>query len=205
MPLNISAQAVAEKNKLNSSSSWLILLELIYPGEEPIRLVWNTENIMWDGFEWLAAPFELGEIEESKDGDVPEVPLYVVDIERRITPTIDQYDGGIGAEVIVRIVHSKYLDNEIPEFEDKMEIIDTNIDHLNRVKFQLGAENLTNHRCPPDRFLKGHCRYKTFKGALCGYDGPEEECNRTFTRCRELGNQSRFGGFPGVGAIGVWQ
>jgi len=205
MPLSISTQAIAEKNKLASSDPWLLLLEIIYPGEESIRLVWNTESVTWDGETWQPAAFELGDQEESKDADIPEVSLGIVDINRQLTPLLDQYDGGIGAEVWIRIVHSAHLDVTEPEYEDRLEIIDTAIDSMNRVKFKLGAENLTNYRCPPDRFLKGHCRYKEFKGSLCGYDGPETECNRTFERCRELGNQARFGGFPGVGRLGYWQ
>ena len=32
----------------------------------------------------------------------------------------------------------------------------------------------------------------------CGYAGAETTCNKTLTRCRALGNQLRFGGFPSV-------
>lgn len=202
MALSISTEALHEKNKTASNDPWLLLLEILYPSENPIRLVWNTEDITWDGETWLAAAFSLGDIEETKEGEIPEVSLDIVDIERRLTPILDQYSGGIGASVIIRVVHSAHLDVTTPEYEDEMEIIDVTIDHQNKIKFKLGAENLSNFRCPPDRFLKGHCRYKEFKGSKCGYDGPETECDRTFERCRELGNQARFGGFPSVGRLG---
>jgi len=204
MPLSISTQAIESKNKLSSTDPWLLLLEINYPNEEPIRLVWDTESISYDGETWQAATFVLGDQEESNEGDVPSVKLGVVDIERNLIPLIDQYGGGVGAEVIIRVVHSAYLNNNTPELEVEYEIIDASVDAQSRVNFKLGAENLSNYRSPPDIFLQSHCRYKEFKGSYCGYTGTETECDRTFERCRELGNQKRFGGFPGIGRLGYW-
>jgi phage-related protein len=170
-----------------------------------VRAVWNTENIAWDGETWYAFPFSLSDIEESKDAEIPEVSLTIFDIERRIIPLIDTYGGGIGASLWVRIVHSAYLDNNTPEFEHEFEIIAVSVGHDFSVKFTLGAENLSNKRSPVSRYIKGHCRYKEFKGNRCGYSGDATDCNRTFERCRELGNQHRFGGFPGVSVIGYWR
>jgi len=205
MPLTISSDAISEKNKLASRDPWLLLLEIIYPAETPVRLVWNTENIVWDGETWQAFPFELGDIEETKEAEIPALSLVIYDIERLLIPIIDAYDGGIGAEAWVRVVHSAHLDNAVPEFEQQFEIVEAQIGYDFSVNLKLGAENLSNRRSPADRYLKGHCRYKVFKGPECGYDGSETECDWTFERCRELGNQARFGGFPGIGKIGYWR
>jgi len=205
MPLAISTDAITEKNRLASSSPWLLLLEIIYPNEPSIRVCWNTENITWDGETWYAAPFKLDDLEESKESNVPSVNLSIVDIERRITPHLDQYKGGVGATVYVRIVHADHLDNTDPELEVMMEIMDVAIDYMNVVKLTLGAENLSNYRSPPDRFLKGHCRYQIFKGSLCGYGGAETECSRTYEKCKALGNEVRFGGFPGLVGQGYYR
>lgn len=205
MPLTISTDAISEKNKLASSSPWLLLLEIIYPGEPSIRVVWNTSDITWDGETWLACPFKLDDLEESKESNVPSVNLSIVDIERRITPYLDQYSGGVGATVYIRVVHADYLDSTNPELEERMEIIDVAIDHMNAIKFTLGAENLSNYRSPRDRFLKGHCRYQEFKGSLCGYSGSDTECSRTYEDCCSKGNQARFGGFPGLVGRGYYR
>lgn len=204
MALDISTSAINEKNRLSSGDPWLLLLEINYPNESPIYLAWNTKDVVWDGNTWQAADFKLGDQEESKDGSVPTVSLGIVDIERRLIPIIDEYGGGVGAEVIVRIVHSSYLDNTIPEYEADLEIISTTIDNQSVVNFELGAENLTNHRSPPDMYLKLHCRYAEFKGDLCGYTGTATDCDRTWTRCMELNNQKRFGGFPALGRLGIF-
>jgi phage-related protein len=41
----------------------------------------------------------------------------------------------------------------------------------------------------------------------CGFydDGTETNCNRTFARCKELGNEERFGGFPAIGSYGIFK
>ena len=205
MSLSISTDAVAEKNKLASSDPWLLLLEVIYPSEPSIRLVWNTEDVTWDSETWQAASFKLGDIEESQDGSVPVVSLSIVDIERNIIPTVDAYGGGVGAQVIIRVVHNAHLDNTTPEVEYDMEIVSASVDSKGQINFRLGAENLTNYRSPPDMYLKIHCRYAEFKGPECGYGGAATDCDRTWERCKELENQNRFGGFPGIGRLGIVQ
>ena len=205
MPLSISTDAITEKNKLANAGAWIVLLEVLYSGETPVYLCSNTSNIAWDGKTWIAAPFSLGDIEESRESTVPSVSLSIQDIARQVTPLLDDHDGAIGADVYVRVVHSAHLDNADPEIEVQLEIIDVNIDWQNTIVMKLGSENLSNYRSPPDRFLKNHCRYKEFKGTLCGYAGAETECDRTFVQCRDYGNQARFGGFPGVGVIGYYR
>jgi len=203
MPFTISNAAQEEKNKLTSTGVWLVLLEFGFE-DQNVRVCYNTEDITWNGFVWKAFPFELDEIEESSEGELPTFGLTVADVTRELTPILDANDGGIGVPVIVRVVHSEHLDINEPEFKEIFEIVDCTIDSNNNVKFSLGSENFTNYRSPRDRYLKGHCRYEEFKGTLCGYSGTETECNRTWERCKELGNQERFGGFPGVGRIGFF-
>lgn len=40
------------------------------------------------------------------------------------------------------------------------------------------------------------CQVRRFKDCRCGYTGEEAKCDRTFGRCKELGNQANFRGFP---------
>ena len=105
MPLSISSAAIQEKNRLSSADPWLLLVEIIYPNEAPIRVVWNTEDVVWDGETWSAFPFKLGDMEETKEGEIPALNLTIYDIERKIIPIIDEYGGGVGAAVWIRVVH----------------------------------------------------------------------------------------------------
>ena len=205
MPLNMSSAGILEKNKLNSDVAWITLLKFEYDGYGSVRIAQNNENITWDGETWLAYPaFNLGDIEETKDGEVPQLNLTIYDVYRKLIPIIEDLDGGVGATVTIYIVHgsSATITSEA-EFEHTLEIVGTTIHGNHTINLKLGGENLYNYRIPQDRYLKDHCRYKKFKGNFCGYSGGESECSRTFVRCKELNNQARFGGFPGVGRTGV--
>ncbi len=202
--LPISSDAIIEKNKVTSDGTWILLLEINYESEDSIRVCLNNETITWNSYTWLPAIFTLSGIIETKDGEIPSIPLCIYDLGRNIIPLLEKYDGGIGAEVIIRVVHSKYLSNTTPELEEVTEIISASVDDSTKIEFKLGSENLVDRACPQGRYLKNQCRF-IFKGAdgRCGYTGAETECNRTFSRCKELSNTTRYGGFLGVGTIGV--
>jgi len=203
MPLDISSNGITEKNKLNSDDVWLILLKVEYSGEMPGYCCLNNEQITWNSLTWEPVIFTLSGLSETKEAEIPMVTLSVTDIARKLLPFIEEHAGGIGAIVTIYIVHSAYLANTTPEFEEEMEIIDTSIDNTYKITFKLGAENLMKLRCPQNRYLKNHCRYDGLNDLRCGYTGSETECNRTLTRCKELGMVARYGGQPGVGSIGV--
>lgn len=51
------------------------------------------------------------------------------------------------------------------------------------------------------------CRWKVLGGTMCGYAGTETQCDRSYTRCLELGNQANFGGFrflPSIEGKEIW-
>lgn len=56
------------------------------------------------------------------------------------------------------------------------------------------STDLQSATCPW-RECRSRCSYRRFKGAQCGYTGAATSCDRSFTTCTALGNQSRFGGF----------
>ena len=204
MPLTISTNATQEKNKITSSGSFILLLEVILDGTS-VYLCNNVENITWNNIEWLAAPFSIGDITETKEAELPTIDLSIIDLERRLTPDLENYSGGVGVGVWLRIINTALLNETTALREDYFDILETSVDHMNRITFKLGVENLMNYRSPKNRFLKSHCRYKVFKGNQCGYTGSETSCDRTFTRCNELGNTARFGGFPGTGSGGIFK
>lgn len=205
MPIPLSTNEAIEKNKLTSNSVWHILLSIEQPGENAIRVCLNNENVVWNGNTYIPAVFTLSGITENKNAEIPSIPLSFHDPTRIITSILEEHDGAIGAVVNLYIVHSKFLTNTTPQFQENFTIIDTVTSDDTLVTFKLGAEDLSSTRCPKQRFLKNNCRF-IFKGpdGRCGYVGPENDCNRSFARCRELGNQRRFGGFPGVGVQGIF-
>lgn len=203
MPLDISTDGIIEKNKMNSSGVWLLLVKIAYKSEDPVRLCLNNVNVTWDSQVWYPAIFSLSGITETKDGDVQSAPLTIVDFNGVIIPLLEQYKGAVGADVDIYVVHSDHLSNTSPEVWVDAEVLAPSLDGNHTVTFRLGTVDLSSKRCPSERYLKNSCRF-AFKGAdgRCGYSGSETVCDRTFARCSALGNQMRYGGFPGVGRVG---
>jgi len=205
MPLDISSDAITEKNKITSNGVWLLLLKIAYEGETPGYVCLNNETVVWPasgGNTFLPAIFSLSGMAETKDAEIPVVTLSVIDLNRSLIPFLEDYDGGVGATITIYVVHSDHLDNTTAEVTEEMEVIDVSLDHAHKITFKLGAENLLNLRCPRHRYLKNHCRY-IFKDSRCKYSGGQTECNRTLTRCKALLNSANYGGFPGIGSMGV--
>jgi len=207
MPLPIHSSVKTENNKLSSDDISYLLLEATYQSDpvETVRICLNDTSVTWAGYTWSPAIFSLSGLSETKDAEIPSVTLTFTDINRVMTPFIDETNGGVGAKIVIYVISSKYLlaypASAVPELEERMEIIGCSIDGNNRITFKLGAENLLNRRCPKNRYLKNHCRFK-FKSTLCGYSGSDSTCDLTLAACRAKTNQARFGGFPGVGMSG---
>lgn len=203
MPESVPQTALNEKNKITSSDAFLLLVEYRYGAEPPIYLCLNNADITWNGIAWEAACFSVDKDTESKEGDLPSLPLSFIDPNRRITPILDQYGGGNGADVWIRTVHSAHLDETEAWRTRYFKSMGAKVNHLNQVTIRLGVPNLALVRDPIDRFFKNHGRNTVkFKDSTCGYTGGETDCDKTLKRCRELGNSIRYCGFPGVGRKG---
>lgn len=198
--LTLPAALTAAKNQVADNGAWLILLTITLADNTTIRLVRNNEDTTWPasgGDLYQAFPFEVDEVREDGKGGLPSFAIKCSNVTRALVPYLEASNGGDGATVTLRVVHSAALDETTPALEETFQVLGCSLD-LQWVTIRLGAENPMRSRSPRDRYLKDHCRYKEFKGALCAYAGAETECNRTFARCVALGNISRFGGFPGV-------
>lgn len=197
-----------EKNKLTSNSVWLTLLEINIPSvTETIRIVSNNEDIEWNGFTWIKFPFELDEISQSANAETSQFQIKVGNVKNIIGQYIRQYDTYVktnGFEpitVTLYIVNSKDLINSNPVFSTNLILTTSNLNHL-EVSFTVSARDLFRARTPQTRMFPNSCRFK-FKSQLCGYIGSQTECNKTLSRCRQLLNSNRFGGFPAIGNQGV--
>lgn len=215
--LSLSSIAIEEKNKLATDSVWLVCLKIVIPDMEPIYVVRNNADIIWNyasnpnPYTWQAFPFELDEVGDTSKGEVPQVNLKISNISRTIEFYIQQYDtyckinGYSPINVYIYVVNTKVIADNItadPEVEHQFELIQPTMDSK-WATFTLGASNPFNRRFPQGRLLKNFCRWKVFKGTRCGYIGAETTCDRTLTQCRSYGNSERFGGFPGVGREGI--
>lgn len=205
--LTISDVAKYEKNKLTSDSVFLIALDITIPDvAEVIHIVNNNENITWNETEYIAFPFSIDEMNEGTSGEVSEFTLSVSNINNVIGNYIRQYDTYVKnnsfepISVTISVINTNNLDSETPEVQHKTVLISPSLSRTNAT-FTIGGVNAYT-KIVNSRMLRNACRWK-FKGLQCQYSGIESKCNKTFLRCKELGNVARYGGFPTIGNKGV--
>ena len=121
-----------------------------------------------------------------------------------VTGTIQRYveenNGLGGCKVIIRVFHTDIPD--VAEVEEYFVVTGVSCD-VEWVTFTLGTDFSFTRRFPPVRMMKDYCPFK-FKGIECGYKGAASKCNKTLKRCRELGNNERFGGEPSIPQGGLY-
>jgi lambda family phage minor tail protein L len=193
--LTLPDALIQKSNQLGDSDAWLWLLE-VQLASGTVRYVLNTEDIIWNGREWYKCYFIISEITEDDKASQPNLTIQIPNVDQTIQNAVENINGGVGATVILRLVHSGNL-TEISVPSYTFQITGASLDG-EWANFTLGASTVYNKRVPQRRLIKNYCAFR-FKGELCGYTGTATSCDKTLARCRELGNSSRFGGFPGVG------
>ena len=204
----LSNTTKTEKNKLNSNSVWLVMLEINIPSvPETLRIVNNNDDVSWKGFTWLKFPFELDEISQTANAETSQFQIKVGNVKNIIGQYIRQYDvyvktnGFEPIRVVLYIVNSKDLANTTPVYSTNLILTTSSLNHL-EVSFTVSARDLFRARTPQTRMFPNSCRFK-FKSTLCGYAGSVSTCDKSLSRCRQLGNSKRYGGFPAIGNQGV--
>ncbi|MCK9420204.1 MAG: DUF1833 family protein [Nitrospirae bacterium] len=199
---NIPASLILEKNKLATSSAWLLLIDVTLPDSGPsFNLVRNNEDISWNGTLYSAFPFELDLPDENSKGEIPMATLMISNVTRALLPYLHQYGGGVGSTVVLHIVNSGHIAENASDLDLTFEVMSTE-DDTQWINFKLGAPNPLRSTFPKYRYLAAHCRW-TFKGAECAYAGGLTTCGRTLDDCRTRANSTRFGGEPGLDAGGI--
>lgn len=200
--LNLSNVAILEKNKLASDGAWIILAEINVAPGLILRLCRNTDDIVWNGETWTAFPFELEAPRQSASGEIPNFTIKVSNVTRTVEGYIEEAGGGVGAVVRLMVVMSDHLELTTPELDEEFSVQSTSYDE-EWVSFTLtGAVNLFR-RVPLRRFLKNFCPFQ-YKGPECKSSSPLTECDKSFSACKERGNESRFGGEPAIPDGGMY-
>lgn len=212
MPMTLPSNMILEKNKVATSSPWIIFLDIHLKDSQGVTqqsfyLCNNTENITWspqeDPQEYTAFPFNLQPTRNTAQGEIPAISLSVSNVTQVIQDWLEQLDGGVGSEVVVRVA----LVEAGPTVTGDSELIMT-FEVLGAectaewVVFTLGAPGDMRLRFPLDRYIANHCNWE-FKSAECGYSGAGTTCERNFDACKAYNNTARFGGHPGLHPTGL--
>ena len=200
--LTLSQAATLEKNKIESGAAWLILLEVHVSPSIILRLVRNTEDIVWNSQTWTAFPFEFDPPKQTSAGELPNFQLRVSNITRTVEGYLEQAGGGVGATVRVMVVLSSNLTNPNPELDEEFSVQSTSYD-TQWVTFTLSGAVDLFRRVPLRRFLKNFCPYK-YKGPECKAQSNYQSCDKSLGACRLRGNEVRFGGEPAIPQGGIY-
>jgi len=200
--LPLSTAAIFEKNRLASSGAWILLCQITLTDGTVIRVCQNDEDVIWNGEQWVAFPFEIDVIGFERKGEIPRAVAKVSNVTRAIEGYLQSGGGGVGSSVWLAVVHSDHLDLTEPEIEADF-ICTSATSDAKWATFSLGAPSHFRRRVPQCRIRKNNCRFR-FKSTECGYSGTETDCDKTLAACRSFNNSVRYGGFPGIGSGSVY-
>lgn len=214
MTVSISLASALHKSQIATTAPWHLLLT-VYPDPKNnpdvvLRLAREPQDVVYQGNTYIAFNFDFDPITDASTGELTTLTLRVCNVNRLIHSYLEQYDGGIGARVELRVVSAQDMTGD-PSILMQFEITEATADS-NWATLTLGADNPMRQIFPRFVYLKDFCmwRYNTPamqaasdpKGAQCGYIGALATCNKTLTDCRAHANSGRFGGFPGIDSQG---
>jgi len=198
---SLSANLIAEKNKLHSVYPWLLLLEITLTDAGPTKYYFtdNNENVSFGGNTYTAFPFELGFINSDIEGSIPMVQLRCCNVSRILTPYLNELDGGLGSTVKITVVNANLLAEDYSELEMEFTVMGGEINAY-WVIWNLGMFNPNRQRYPLFRYMGTFCPYNFYNDGTgeCGYSGTLTSCEHTFEDCISHGNEERFGGDLGL-------
>ena len=218
--IELSPSLIAEKNKIESAESWLVLITLTRPSDLTtpyLYLVNNNEDVTVNGQLYQAFPFELTEIVETSSGSLPSFTLKVSNIDRIVQKKIEEdvyYNDdeslksanfGSGWDVKVSVVSSTQIDGvSIPEIEFNAKSLSVTCDAM-WANFSCGVNNPMMKQFPRQKYSSNFCQ-RTFKdGEGCTYSGSDTTCSKTLTACKEKFPTGRTGniGLPFLAFQGI--
>lgn len=170
----------------------------IYLDDEVLRFVGNdTEDLVFEGNLYKAASIDRGEIKTSTDGETESVTLTMSNKWLEWA----QYFAARGNKcnnrrcVIEEVFTDLLEEGAVWQFEGIL-----NSPKMSASQFEIEVvRHLGDYSAEsPNMTYDPNCQYRMFKDARCGYTGAETTCDKTMSRCKELGNVTRFGGHPSV-------
>ena len=160
----------------------------------------TLDSLVYDGEKYLGAPLTHGEIEKDDNSSVSKLNIELSNVGLSISGIIGQRGDVItGAPAVLTLIFLDVNTNTIlPDYKQvlyagrcnnlKLDYETAAID----IETSLGGYELQ----APVMKYRTSCQVRRFKDCRCKYKGKETTCDRTFARCKELGNQENFAGFP---------
>lgn len=202
MSSHMSVATVIEKNKIASSTAFIVAMDVEVIDQvtntsvETLRFCRNSENVTYGGNVYTASSFDINI--EHASGEMSAITLTAVDYSSALQGRMQAYGGGIGFNVTVMILNMDAL-SEPCELKEFYKVIGASAANY-VVTFNLGNRNPLTIRFPRRIQMRDRCAWK-YKGTECGYAGVIATCDLSLNGpngCSIHGRSEHFGGFPGI-------
>lgn len=152
--------------------------------------------------EYMGAPLSHDEIKKDDNSSVSKLRVTLSNVGLGISGIIGARGDVItNAQAVLTLVFLDVNTNElIPNIQQVLyagKCNNLSLDYENatmEIETPLGGYE---KQCPAMKY-RATCQVRRFKDCRCGYTGEETTCDRTYSRCKELGNQENFRGFPAM-------
>jgi phage-related protein len=195
--MTLPTNLIQEKNKLVSTHPWVYLLTVNLGGGDIFKITNNNEDVVFQSQTYTAISIKISPIDSNSDGELSHVNLSISNVDRIMQPYLEEHDGGIDAEVNLKIVDLEQLTEDYTELSMDFIILGTSATE-EWVNFTLGAAITIRKPFPPNTYISNHCMFQP-NSPECGATIDVTTCKRTINDCRGFNNSARFGGFLGLG------
>ncbi|MDR1169050.1 MAG: hypothetical protein LBK53_09230 [Heliobacteriaceae bacterium] len=193
----------AQKNEIQKQELKVRNLVTIYLDDAPIRLLENDTitSFTHNGEVYLAGFVKRGDIKTSMENVGEKVEITISNIWQEISSIIaTQGDTLTNRKCkIETVVFDGDSNTIIGEPVHLFEGFINNI-ALTALTFKFDVERILGgySTLSPNATYDVNCQCRKFKDERCGYTGNAEKCDKTLTRCQEIGNVENFYGFPSL-------
>jgi lambda family phage minor tail protein L len=166
----------------------------------------DAAGVAWNNNHYISTDMISDGWEYNGQGVLPTPTVTITNIFGAVSALCRQHNDLLGAEVTrYRVFKSDlgFTRNETITDPDKWFIERKVSEDSLKVQFELASSlDLRGMRLPSRVMVANSCSWLMiggFKGKYCQYAGAATECDGRLSTCRTLGNQQRYGGFPGLG------
>lgn len=157
-------------------------------------------TLKYNGEDYIGAPLTNGEIKKDKNSASSKMSLELSNVGLAFSGIIGQRGDVItNSPAVLTLVFLNINNNElIPEYKQILFAGRCNNLKLDNetARMDIQTELSGYETQTPAMKYRTTCQVRRFKDCRCGYTGEETKCDRTFARCKELGNEENFRGFP---------
>lgn len=202
----LPSNLVISKNLLSNPDPWLLLFAIDIPSDPEfiLRIVNNTEDIVFEGNTYSAFPVSVELLKQQNTGEIPVLTARLGNVTRAVQQYLEDYDGLVGQPVTMYCVNSAYLTEDYSSLTWSFTVTACKAD-AQWIDFGLGLPNPLRRRFPLYRYMPDYCSW-IFKGAECKYAGTDSFCKKILGDCQgrtEGSNSLNFGGHIGLRQGGI--